>query len=144
MKLYFAVLADNKLITSVSDGTPMDLLKQLFISCPAGEFNLSKPVIADRVAEINELFNTTFAGMTEPVEVIAAISHIVMSKRRDESLEYEQEATDLEELLMLPNLSDDQWMSDFFGDLRGLFWGTEYEVSSETEQQTTLIVRIEL
>lgn len=144
MKLYFAVLADYKLITSVSTGTPMELLKQVFISCPTGEFELSNHKIIDRAVAITELFNTTFARMTEPVEVINAISHIVMSKRRDESPEYEQEATDLEELLMLSNLSDDQWMSDFLSDLRGIFWGTEYEISSVTEQQTTLIVRIEL
>lgn len=144
MKLYFAVLTDQLYTAPIATGTPMELLKQVFISCPTGEFDLSKPVIADRVAEIEELFNTTFAGMTEPVEVIAAISHIVLSTRRDESPEYEEEATDLEEILMLSSLSDDQWMSDFFLDLRGIFWGTEYELSSETEAQTTLIVRIEM
>lgn len=144
MKLYFAVLTDQLYTAPIATGTPLELLKRVFISCPTGEFDLSKSVIADRVAEIEELFNTTFAGMTEPSEVLDEISRIVLSKRRDESAEHEEEAEALEEALMLFNLSDVQWMSDFFLDLRGIFNGTEYELSSEAEEQTTLIVRIEM
>ena len=141
MKLYFGIIDENaNLISSVSEGEPMDLLKQVFISCPTGEFDLSKLKIAERVEEIDHLFATVFEGMTEPHQVIDAISRHITAKDADQEI-----AEELAETLMIFNLTNgDHHLVDFLSDLRGIFGGIEYDLSAYTEEQTTIIVRIEM
>ena len=141
MKLYFGIIDENaNLHSSVSTGEPMDLLKQVFISCPTGEFELSKSTITGRVEEVNRIFNTVFEGMTEPKQVIDAISRFITAKDADQEI-----AQDLAEGLMIFSLTNgDHHLVDFLSDLRGIFGGTEYELSAYTEDTTTIIVRIEM
>jgi len=141
MKLYFAIIDENaNVTTSVSTGEPMDLLKQVFVSCPTGEFNLHSLKIAERVEEIDHIWNTVFDGMTEPHQVIDAISRHITAKDADQEI-----AEELAEALLIFNLTDgNHHLVDFLSDLRGIFGGIEYELSAYTESQTTLIVRIEM
>lgn len=140
MKLYFAVIDENaNLHTSVATGEPMDLLKQVFISLPTAEFDLSKLKIAERVEEIDHIFSTVFDGLTTPVQVIDAISRHIMSKDADQEI-----AEELAEGLMLFEISETRHLSDFLGDLRGIFGGIEYELSAFTEETSSIIVRIEM
>lgn len=139
MKLYFGIIDPaGNLYTSVSQAQPMDLLKQIFISLPTGEFVLTSPKIADRVEEINELWKSAFEGMTTPIEVIDELSRVL-------TVEDDLDAQDLADGLMIFELvNQDSDLVDFLMGLRDIFSGTEYDVHSLTEAQTTIIVRIEM
>lgn len=141
MKLYFAIVDEHAdLITHVAANEPMDLLRQVFVSLPTGEFELGKRKITERVEEINHIFNTVFAGLTTPIEVIDYISRTVTAKGRDEEV-----AEQLAEALLLYGLADDgPNLVDFLSDLREIFAGTSYEMSSAIEDLTFIIVRIEM
>lgn len=140
MKLYFAVIDENaNLHTSVSTGEPMQLLKQVFISLPTGEFDLSKLKIAERVEEIDHIFATVFDGLTDPIAVIDAISRHITLKDADQEI-----AEELAEALMIFEISEARHLSDFLSDLRGIFGGIEYELSAFTEETSSIIVRIEM
>ena len=141
MKLYFAAIDGiGNVATSVSEGTAMELLKQVFVSLPTGEFDLAKATVADRVEEIDTLFATTFAGLETPKDVIDFISKTITHKNRDDAL-----AEHLAEELMIHSLVDDgPDLVDFLSDLREIFEGTSYDMASMTEEQTTLIARIEM
>lgn len=140
MKLYFAVIDENaNLHTSVSTGEPMQLLKQVFISLPTGEFDLSKLKIAERVEEIDHIFATVFDGLTDPIAVIDAISRHITSKDADQEI-----AEELAEALMIFEITEARHLSDFLSDLRGIFGGIEYELSAFTEETSSIIVRIEM
>lgn len=140
MKLYFAVIDENaNLHTSVSTGEPMQLLKQVFISLPTGEFDLSKLKIAERVEEIDHIFATVFDGLTDPIAVIDAISRHITLKDADQEI-----AEELAEALMIFEITEARHLSDFLSDLRGIFGGIEYELSAFTEETSSIIVRIEM
>lgn len=140
MKLYFAVIDEvGNTHTSVSTGTPIDLLRQLFVSLPTGEFDLSSLKIAERVEEVDHLFNSCFNDL-EPVKVIDAITAILTHKPVDEDM-----AESLAETLMIHNLVDDgPDLVEFLMALRNIFAGESYDLSVMNESQTTLIVRIEM
>lgn len=140
MKLYFAAIDENaNLHTSVSTGEPMQLLKQVFISLPTGEFDLSKLKIAERVEEIDHIFATVFDGLTDPIAVIDAISRHITLKDADQEI-----AEELAEALMIFEITEARHLSDFLSDLRGIFGGIEYELSAFTEETSSIIVRIEM
>lgn len=141
MKLYFAVIDEvGNTHSSVSTGTAMELLKQVFISLPTAEFDLSNPRIKDRVEEIDELFRVAFEGLETPIQVIDAISEVLTHKPVDM-----QAAEPLAETLMIFELADDgPDLAQFLQDLRNIFKGEVYDLSAMTESQTSLIVRIEM
>ena len=140
MKLYFAVIDGGaNLHTSVSTGEPMELLKQVFISLPTGEFDLSKLKIAERVEEIDHIFATVFDGLTDPIAVIDEISRHITAKDADQEI-----AEELAEGLMIYEITDDRHLVDFLSDLRGIFGGVEYELSAFSEETSSIIVRIEM
>lgn len=141
MKLYFAIIDEvGNTHTSVSTGTPMDLLRQVFVSLPTGEFDLSSLKIAERVEEVDHIFATVFAGLEDPVAVIDRLGVIMTAKDRNEEV-----AELLAEGLLIFNLVDDSPdLTQFVMDLRNIFAGTSYDLSAMNENQTTLIVRIEM
>lgn len=141
MKLYFAVVDEfGNTHTSVSDGTPMDLLRQVFVSLPTGEFDLSSPRIAERVEEVNHIFTTLFTGLEDPVAVIDRLSQFLTRQGRDEEI-----AEEIAETLSIWHICDDgPDLTQFLMDLRNIFAGEAYDLSAMTEVQTSLIVRIEM
>lgn len=141
MKLYMAFIDGNgNLHDSVSAATPLELLKQVFISLPTGEFNLSEPKIADRVVEVNAMFDTVFIGLTDPMLIIDKISHVMTRVDRDE------DAVDhMARGLMIFELSEDgEWLVNFLSSLRGIFKGDEYTLNSMSDNGTYILVRIEM
>lgn len=142
MKLYFATIDEfGNVHSSVSTGTPMDLLKQVFVSLPTGEFDLSNRKIADRVEEVDQLFAETFNGLETPVEVINMIAKVLTYNPVDEEV-----AETLAEMLLIDKLVEDgPELVDFLDDLRNIFNGTEYDLNATNDMQTSvLIVRIEM
>lgn len=141
MKLYFAIIDEvGNTRTSVSTGTAMDLLRQVFVSLPTGEFDLSSLKIAERVEEVDHIFATIFTGLEDPVAVIDRLAQFLTAKDRNEEI-----AEQLAEELLIFNLVDDgPDLSQFLMGLRNIFAGQSYDLSAMNESQTTLIVRIEM
>lgn len=141
MKLYMATIDGNgNLYDSVSTAEPMQLLKQVFISLHSAEFNLNNPKIADRVKEVDDLWERKFSGIPTPMEVIDYISRVLTSKDRDE-----EAAEELAEELAIFEISEDgEWLVNFLSSLRGIFKGDEYTLNSMSENGTYILVRIEM
>lgn len=141
MKLYFAMIDEvGTTRTSVSTGTPINQLRQIFVSLPTGEFDLNSIKIAERIEEVDHLFNTIFAGLEDPVAVIDRLSQLLTHQGRDEEI-----AEQLAEGLMIHNLVEDgPDLVEFLMDLRSIFAGESYDLSAMNDCQTTLIVRIEM
>jgi len=141
MKLYFAIVDEvGNTHTSVSTGPAIDLLRQVFVSLPTGEFDLSTLKIAERVEEVDHIFSTVFAGLEDPVAILDRLGVLLTAKGHDEEI-----AEQLAEGLLIFNLVDDgPDLPQFIMDLRNIFAGAAYDLSVMNESQTTLIVRIEM
>lgn len=135
MKAYMAVvdLHGNNHTSVVTTNTPVEMLKQVFISASTGEYDLHNPNLARRIQEVEQFFTDNHLTDSNHNEIIDVLIRTLDSNctAMEEELVYE---------LIGNGVTDDA--KEFLTTLRQLFNGEVEDLSEMTEDQSFLMAMI--
>lgn len=137
MKAYLAVvdLHGNNHTSVCKTNTPVEMLKQVFISASTGEYDLHNPNLARRIQEVEQFFTDYHLTDSNHNEIIDVLIRILDSNctAMEEEAVYE---------LIGNGVTDDA--KEFLTNLRQLFNGEIEDLSEMTEDQSFLMAMISL
>lgn len=135
MKAYMAVvdLHGNNHTSVCTTNTPIEMLKQVFISASTGEYDLHSPNLARRIQHVEEYWKENHFEDLNHNEVIDVLIRILDSNcsAMEEEMVYD---------LIGNGVTDDA--KEFLTNLRKLFNGEIEDLSEMTEDQSFLMAMI--